>query len=170
LAVGVDDYTHWGVRYVNDWVTMNGSDPVTSLPLGQIQLPPSDPALEGVGTLDDTLMTGLFVSYEAGGGTLKFDYLYLLPILNGIRSWRARLSYLTGTMVDDDWQGLTYLKDGSNKISTPFFNLMDSIKLEPGLTQRLYFFGVGYQNSEDERQREFNVRVLGVPTYSSLAL
>lgn len=170
LAIGVDDYTHWGVRYVNDWVSMTASDPVTTLPLGQIQLPPNNIELANVGTLDNTLSMGLFVSTEPGGGTLKFDYLSLLPIGNGVRSWRARQSYLTGTMIDDDWKGLTYLLDGVSAVSTPFFGLMEPIKLEPGVTQRLYFLSAGLNSGANDQTRQFIVKVYGVPTYAALAM
>lgn len=170
IAIGVDDYVSFGVRTVGEWSSYSTTNKYV-LPLGLIQLPPVDLAVADQGTLHPNLEMGLFVSGE-DGATLTIDYVSLLPVTAGLRMWRSRVSNLTGTLVDDGWRGIEYLKDGSNQVSTPFHGLLEPLKLSPGITQRIYFTsggapGVGVAS---ERLREFTARVYVVPTYASMAM
>jgi hypothetical protein len=167
FATGVDDYVSYGIRYQGEYVQMI-STALRSIPLGTLQLPPTDLDVVNYGTLNPNLWMGLWVA-GSSGGTLEFDKASLLPITNGLRMWRSRVSALTGTLIDDGWRGHEYLLN-SSVVTTPFYGMLDNLKLEPGITQRIYFKSVGSQTSEAERLRAFMARVFVVPTYLALAL
>lgn len=169
FAVGIDDFVTYGIQYQEDYVKA-GYSSFKILPLGAIPLPPTGFDLANYGTIHPDLWLGIWQAREVATSLVTVDYLSLLPIGSGLRIWRSRVSALTGTMVDDGWRGLEYLKDGSNRVATPFYGLMEPIKLEPGITQRVYFTSLGLQTALSERQRQFIVKMYGVPTYSSLAL
>lgn len=171
LAIGIDDYVSWGVSYVEEWVRITSANN-RNTPLGTITIPPGGPELVNYGGLNTNLWLGLWIAYDVNA-TFTYDYMSLLPIGNGFRIWKTKVggvSALTGTMYDDNWRGLAYIKDGSNKVAVPFYTLLNPIMLEPSVTQRLYFTSLGASLSATERGRTFSVRVYAVPTYSALAL
>jgi hypothetical protein len=169
IGVGIEDFTAFGIQYVNDRV-----NPISStrraLPLGVIQLPPAGVGLGDLGTIDPNLSLALFLSGEGTPGTISLDYVSLLPMASGLRILRAKSSNLTGTMIDDGWKGIEYMKTAGGVVSTPFFGLMQPIKLEAGVNQRLYFVTTGGQDAKTERQRKIKIRVQIVPTYLTLAM
>lgn len=166
ISVGIDDYVTYGIRFQEDYT--KASTP--TVPLGVLQLPPPGLNLGDYGTLHPGLWLGLWTAIDPGSFSFKLDYVSLLPVDNGLRIWRARTDALTGTMVDDDWRGLNYLKNVSNQVYTPFFTLLQAIKLEPKQTQRLYFTSIGNQDqSSTERQRALTIQLHAVPCFQTLA-
>lgn len=171
-AIGLDDYVTYRINYRGDYVsTINNSQ--TVVPVGVIQLPPGPKELSDQGTLNSDLWMGLFYSWE-GSETIDIDFLSLLPMNAGLRilKFRGTSTAFDWTLIDDDWLGLQFSKDvgGTNEIATPWFGLLDPIKLEPGIDQRLYFDVTSDDYQPGERNRQFDVQVYVVPTFSSLAL
>lgn len=167
LAVGIDDYVTWGIRWHGDWVKIPPG--YTSMPMGVIQLPPTPVGLANKGILHEDLWLGVWFAYD-GPTTGTLDYISLLPIKDGLRVWRYRSDNKQGDLIDDGWDGLEYLKDSrTGKVWSPFYGLMEPLRLYPGVDQRIYFTSVGGRNSAEERNRMFNVRVYYVPTYETLA-
>lgn len=167
VSFGLWDSVYNGISSPGEYVGVTTSGRY-SLPLGPIRLPQASPILGNYGNLAASM--ALWVAAE-GTGTLSLAHISLLPITNGLRVWHVRgtPTDISLTFVDDHWKGLQYAKNGSNQVTTPFFGLMDAIKLEPGVTQRLYFTSLGISNSETELQRTFTARVYAVPTFSTLA-
>jgi len=167
VAVGIDDYVTYGIRYQGDYVVPS-STTQKNVPIGPIQIPPTE-ELVRYGTLNPDLWFGLWFATDTAG-TMTVDYLSLLPIGNGMRIWRGRTSALTGDLYDDGWRGQEYRVSSTPNVANPFYGLMEPLKLEPGITQRIYFTSAGSQTALSERQRAFVARVYVVPTYSLLAL
>ena len=168
FSTGIDDYVTYGIRYKDEWVRPQGG---AICPLGMIQLPPAGRELASYGTLHPDLWLGLWVAYDNSGGTMTLDFLSLLPVANGLRMLRSRRNTVTGMIVDDAWRGLEFVKNETNgQVWTPFYGLLEPLKLEPGVNQRVYFLSNGQAASTDERARQFTVQLFGVPTYSTLAL
>jgi hypothetical protein len=171
FAIGVDDYVEFGIRYQEDYVDASSSNLV--VPLGAIQLPPTGPELANLGTINPDLWLGLwFMLDNASGGTLGVDYISFLPMGSGLRVLRTRVSKSTaGTYYDDGWRGVQAFKASSGGlVSSPFYGLLDNLRLEPGITQRIYFESMGGSSVGNDKQRTFSVRVYAVPTYLTLAL
>lgn len=171
FAIGIDDYTEFGIRYQEDYVEPNGD--LLSVPLGAIQLPPTGYDITTLGSIHPDLWLGLWYMLDNGsGGTLGVDALSLLPITNGLRVLRTRVSHSTaGTFYDDGWSGVQAFKASSGgAVSGPFYGLLNNLMLEPGVTQRIYFTSIGGSNFVWDKQRDFSVRVYAVPTYLTLAM
>lgn len=176
IAAGIDESGSitWGIRQIGPWVRPYSSD-YRTLPLGIIRLPPESPVLADIGNLHSDLRVGLFVSGEGTGGganiELTIDQMYFLPIEDGLRIWSARSTALTGTMVDDSIRGVRYMLDTGTpgQVYTPFYTLMEPIKLYPGVDQRIYFMSTGIQSCQSERQRTFKVRIFAAPMFAAIA-
>lgn len=170
FAIGVDDYVSFGIRYQEDYVTALYS---STVPLGAIQLPPTRLELKDYGTINPDLWLGLWVVVDNDAGrVMTLDSLSLLPIANGLRMWCTRVSHnVVGSFIDDGWRGLEYFKASSgNLVSSPFYALLEPLRLEPGVNQRIYFTSFGDAGLGYEKARAFKVRVYAVPTYLTLAL
>jgi len=163
LAVGFDDYVTYGIRQVGDYYKPKGS--LRGVPLGVIEMPPGPQELANKGTLHEDLWVGIFVAHNGDAGSLNMDYLQFLPINDGVRIWKVRKATLgAGQAVDDGWEGLEYVS-GSGKIWTPWYGLLDPIKLIPGADQRLFFKTIG---TGSEHTRQIKVKVKYVPTYRTM--
>lgn len=164
----------WGINYQQDWVTPALASQ-RSLALGAITLPPIGRELTSFGTIDPSLYLSLWIAANAST-YVHLDYLSLLPITNGLRIWKNRVndnvSAVTGTMKDDNWRGIQYLVKSGNLLTSPFYGILDPLKLDPGIDQRIYFTSLGYTSNIDlkEFRRSFSVRVYAVPTYLTLAM
>jgi hypothetical protein len=170
FAIGVDDYVSFGIRFQEDYVTPLYS---STVPLGAIQLPPTRLELKDYGVIHPDLWLGLWVVVDNdAGGTMTLDSLSLLPIANGLRMWRTRVSHnVIGSFIDDGWRGLEYFKASADgRVSSPFYALLEPLRLEPGVNQRIYFTSFGDAGLGNEKSRAFKVRVYVVPTYLTLAL
>lgn len=170
FAVGIDDYVSWGIQYMEEWIAP-GSSSHAAVPLGSISIPPAGKSLADYGTLNDDLWLGLFMAADPGY-SFGVDMMTLLPIGNGLRIWRTRLqskTALTGQLIDDTWRGLQYINNAGT-VATPFFALLDPLKLQPGYDQRIYFTSIGLQTGIPEFIRPFTVQVFAVPAYSTLAM
>lgn len=174
FAVGVDDYTYWDCRWIGNYQRGNSQGTSKSIPLGVIQLPPGGHELAAMGTLHPNLCVGIFLAYEQSGTIWWYlDYMYLLPIDDGLRILYNRGvggPETAGYIYDDAWNGQVYRKEssGSYYISAPFFGLMEPIKLEPKIDQRLYF----YMHSDPTFYYDCTVKlqVYVVPTFTALAM
>jgi len=170
LAVGIEDYSYYGIRQLDEF-----TGPVTtgiySLPLGVVNFPPGGAAVSNAGTLMSNILLSIWVT-SGQASSLTLDHVTLLPMANGLRVWNSRspINASTGSFIDDGWRGIEYVKNVSNQILTPFYGLMEPLKLEPNVTQRIYFNSVGLSYGTTEASRAFVVRVYAVPTYSTLAL
>lgn len=171
FAIGIDDYTRFGIRNVKDFVRPSGY--CNTIPLGALQLPSVPLELTALGNIHEDLWIGLWVAkdYTLADKTLSLDFLSFLPINGGLRIWQARTTAVTScTMIDDGWAGIEYVKDSTPKYWTPFYGLIEPIKLEPGLNQRLRFQSIGTQDNATEQARELVVQLYVVPTWPTLAL
>lgn len=171
FAIGVDDYVEFGIRYHEDYVTPN-ADQLT-VPLGAIQLPPTGKGLADLGDINSSLWMGLWYLLDnEAGGTLGVDALTLMPITSGLRVLRTRVSHSSaGQFLDNGWTGVQAFIDGStSEVSSPFYGLLDNLRLEPGVDQRIYFTSVGGSTFTWDRTRDFVVKLYAVPTYLTLAL
>ena len=174
FAIGVYDYVQNGYRYISDWV-----NPRTAafyhMPIGVVQLPPEDGI---IGIASGTYPTGLgiFFSMDSGQSSVEteVDFLSLLPINNGLRTWVQRgvnsVTDLEGDLTDDSWLGINYLKRyDTATVTTPFIGMLDPLKLEPSVDQRIYFDSVGTGVGSVEGPRSYRVQVFAVPTFKLLA-
>jgi hypothetical protein len=169
MAFGIDDYTTYGIRSITEVMTYAAST-VGHFRMPAIQLPPTNPRLGEFGTLHEDLWVGVWYGFGATG-THEFDYIYVLPINNGVRVWMNRKSPGSGNlMVDDNWSGVHYNKNTStSKVWQGFGVGMQPIKLTPGKTQRLYFASRGAESSINERARQLEIRLWSVPAFETLA-
>jgi hypothetical protein len=172
MSVGYQDFTSSGIFLMSDFVRPSGLSPIA--PLGVIQMPPVNPDIIADGSLGPDIRVGVFAGKDATGGTtyLTLDSLLFLPVTNGLRIWQGRSNALVGVNVDDGWHGLEYnydeLTPGFKNV--PWIGMLEPIKLEPRLTQRLYFVGVGELNFGTEVTRQLPVKLYVVPTYETMAL
>lgn len=167
-ALGVDDYTTWQIKHLGQFYRPRNDQGI--LPVGSIQLPPVDPAVMATGlALNPDLEVAFFIGKEAESD-INLDFLYLMPINDGLRVLVAHGNSTVGTTVDDDWTGALYLIDGSNELVVPFFGVSSPIRLVPNKNQRLYFNACSFSATTSEKDRTMTVRVYGVPTYNTLAL
>jgi len=166
-AVGIDDYVTYGIRYQGDYITPSITTQ-KNVPLGPIQIPPTE-ELVRYGTLHSDLWFGLWFATDTAG-IATVDYLSLMPISNGLRILRGRTAAQVGDLYDDGWRGQEYRVSSTPDVANSFYGLMEPLKLEPGITQRIYFTTASTATVISERQRALVVRVYVVPTYSLLAL
>jgi len=113
------------------------------------------------------------VNNEDSARDLLLHYASVLPVDNGLRILVSRFrSSTAGQYVDDGWRGIEYFRRGSDSaLSTPFYPLLDSLRLDPGVAQRLSFASCGQPGNETEEiWRAFKVRLYAVPTYLALAM
>lgn len=164
FSLGVYDYARNGMMLKGDWVSVSG--PVCTIPLGMIQLPPSGNDILPYGQLDlaMALFTGGDAAQEARG-----DFISLMPMGNGLRIWQARSNYVQATIVDDGWKGINYAYDATY-VWEPYYALMNPVRLEPGVNQRLYFTTSTASYLADDRNSALTVKLYAVPTYRSLAM
>lgn len=167
FSTGFDDDQNFGVRYMTDFVTP--VDATEILPIAPLQFPVGHPDLL---SYQNTFGFSMAYPGAVGAHTLGFDFAYLLPITNGLRILQSRVgSLVSGVIYDDDWKGMLYMQGligGFN--TTPLYGLLEPLKLEPGVTQRLYFNGITPGSSSyTDRNKEVAVRLFVVPTYMTLA-
>jgi len=170
FAVGIDDYVRYGIRSISEYV-QPASSTQRHLPIAPIQLPPVGLDVEDFGTLHEDLWIGVFTRANSLASGYSWDYMHLLPISNGVRVWvRRRNPGHTVLNVDNPWRGLVYNKDTSTgKVWSGFYGMMPPLTITPGKDQRFYFAFPGLSTSPDERDREFQVKIWGIPTFSTLA-
>jgi len=165
-AMGMDDYVTMGITSKGDWFSATYS--FLSTNCGVIQLPPGPKELADLGTFHEDLSLGVWVACaNPNGGVASMDYIDYLPIGDGARIWRCRLPTTGGgSAIDDGWQGIEYVT-GGGKIWTPFYAVLNPLKIIPGESQRIYFKTVGSSNGA-EHTREIKVRVSYVPSYRTM--
>ena len=131
-----------------------------------LQLPPAPKEFTRFQTMDNSLKVGVFTAHSAAWQYI-FDFLYLLPIDQGLRIWRVRQSGSPtyGDMIDDDWQGINYVDYGANA-AIPFFTMLNPIRLKANKDQYLYFMPVATTNYT----ASMTVRLWGIPTFKTLAM
>lgn len=161
-AVGYSDYITYGIVVQGDWFKASND---SASPLGIIQMPPGPPELAEKGTFHEDLWVTLLTS-NSDWVNVGMDYLSFLPIGDGVRIWKIRITTAGGTAIDDGWEGIQYLDSGS-KIWTPFSGILSPIKLIPGDNQRLYFQSSG-PSGVSHHQRELKIRVSYIPTYTTM--
>lgn len=172
-AVGVDDYVWYQARWIGNFHQCNAQNTTKSLPLGSITLPMGGKEVAALGNVNPDLWLGVFKAWEATSITYYVDFLYLLPIDDGLRIWVNRgvtASNIDDYTYDDGWTGQLYRQDAAGPnyyISTPWYGLLEPIKLEPGVDQNLYFYI--YNQTSANYEHTMKVQVYVVPTYTALA-
>ena len=164
LAMGVENYTLYGIRVQGDYHQPDYGTISTNC--GVIELPPGPPELASQGTFSSALGLGIWVA-TTDAATMYMDYIDFLPIGDGARMWVCREGTGGGSAVDDGWQGIEYVQAGGGTLWTPFYGVLDPLKLIPGEDQRIYFKTAG-QADFQEHNREIKVRVSHAPAYRTM--
>jgi hypothetical protein len=134
--------------------------------LGVIQLPPYSPKLPNPQDIYLTLNL-------LGGGPqdylLSLNYIWLLPVEAGYRVLKLHDGLVNfipsyGTLVDDNWEGLSYLTGAAGSVSA-VQDMFAPITLTPGKDHRIYFNFAGHDYIP-QLAYHYNVRVFYSPAYT----
>lgn len=175
-SLGTYNPNYAGLRYAEDYVS-----PVAAgrmLPLGVLQNPlASYDIVTKVGNiLDPDNRVGLwYVIDDDSGGTVTVDQISLLPIDSGMRILYPNGVGVAGDgmFVDSDWLGHTWYTRQSGLdvyTYTPPYNALDSLRIEPGIIQRIYFQFFGHAAPAQQRAALAKVYASVIPTFSTVAL